>query len=53
MLLNAAERLQAAALAGLGIVARIDFGAAGEKVTGELLDVLAPVDELLGGERCS
>ncbi len=53
MLLNAAKSLQAAALAGLGIFARVDFGAAGEKIFGELLDVLSPIDELFGGELVS
>ncbi len=39
MLLDAAERLQAAALAGFGIVARVNIGAAGEEVVGELRNV--------------
>ena len=43
--------MQAAALAGFGVLARIDLGAAGEKIFGELLDAVAPVDQLLGGER--
>src|ERR1039458_7237557 len=49
--LNAAEGLQAAALAGFGGFARVDFGVAGEEVLSELLDGLAPIDELLGGKR--
>ncbi len=49
-LLNAAERLQAAALAGFGVLARVNLGAAGEKIFGQLLDVFPPVDQALGSE---
>jgi hypothetical protein len=47
-LLDAAESLQAATLAGFGVFAGIDFGATGEEVAGQLLDVGSPVDEQLG-----
>jgi hypothetical protein len=49
-LLDAAEGLQAAALAGFGIVAWVDFGSAGEEVAGELLDGVAPVDQVFSGK---
>src|ERR1035437_1132204 len=50
-LLNAADGLQPAALAGFGMFARIDLSAAGEEVASELFDCLSPGDELLGGQR--
>src|ERR1039458_6964036 len=51
VLLNAAEGLQAAALTGFWVLAWIDFGAACEEIFSQLLNVRAPIDELLGSER--
>jgi len=48
---DAAERLKAAALAGLRVFARIDLGAADEVVARQLFDGLPPCIQLLGGER--
>ncbi len=45
--LDAAKRLQAAVLAGFGIVARVHFRAAGKEFLGELRNVLLPREKLL------
>ena len=49
-LLDAAQRLQAAAFAGLRVFARVNLRAAIEKSSRELFDVVAPVDEQFGSE---
>src|SRR6185437_1285718 len=45
-----ADRLQITALAGLRILARFHFSAAGNKIARHLLDILAPVVHLLCGK---
>src|SRR6185312_17441290 len=50
ILVNAAERLQSAPLAGFRIFARIHIRAAGEKIPGKLLDRTPPVNEHFRGE---
>jgi len=49
-LIHAAQRLKPAALACFWIVARIDIGAAIEKVVSKSLDQILPFDDLLCGE---
>ena len=50
ILMDAAEGLQTAASTGLGSLAGGDFGAAIDKISGELLNAIPPVEELIEGE---